>query len=88
MTLIIIFSILFSITLIFVYRTFLHAPIKYEDEEKFLEAIKYEERYAELYENECKNNLNGKNILPILRKEEKNQKVLPIKINKTFNLKV
>jgi|GEM_PF-3115504 hypothetical protein len=88
MTLIIIFSILFSITLIFVYRTFLHAPIKYEDEEKFKDALKYEERFAEIYENKHKSNLNGKNIRVILRKEEEDHILPPVNINKSLKLKL
>lgn len=88
MTLIIIFSILFSITLIFVYRTFLNAPIKYEDEEKFKDALKYEERFAEIYENGNKSNLNGKNIRVILRKEERDNILPPVNINKSLKLKL
>ena len=32
-------------------RAFTKAPVKYVDEERFLEAIRYEERFSNIYEN-------------------------------------
>lgn len=41
----------FLIILFSVFRAFLKAPLKYVDEENFLDAVRYEEKFSDIYEN-------------------------------------
>jgi hypothetical protein len=52
MLLIIIPIILFIVLSIYVYRAIKSAPLKYTDEKRFAEAIRYEERFSHAFEND------------------------------------
>jgi hypothetical protein len=36
----------------YIYKLIKSAPLKYLDEKRFIDAVKYEERYSDIYEND------------------------------------
>lgn len=52
MALIIISSTLFIIISSYIYKIIKSAPLKYIEEERFIDAISYEERFSHIFEND------------------------------------